>query len=253
MTTPRLLIIEDDYDVAEVLGVYFESQQYAVFHADSGGGGIRMAQRAYPQVILLDLMLPDIDGYETCRQLRRASLTRYIPIIFLTQRDDRATQIKGFELGADDYVTKPFNLDALRLRVQGVIRRATQEQLHEMRTGLPTGYLVQRELKLAGTQSPARAVLRLELEHLAAYNAHYGLLAGHDVFGQVGQIIQQTVAEQGTADDFIGVLEDGFIVLTAAAPERLLTVISQRFDALVPQFYTQAFPHLPFIRLLITA
>jgi DNA-binding response OmpR family regulator len=252
MTSPRLLLIEDDYDVAEVLGVYFESQQFSIFHADSGYAGIRLAQRAYPQVILLDLMLPDIDGYETCRRLRRTNLTRYIPIIFLTQRDDRATQLKGVELRADDYVTKPFNLDALRLRVQGVIRRATQESLHEIRTGLPTGYVVQRELMQVGTPSPSRAVLRLNLEHFSAYNHHYGMLAGHDVFSQVAQRIQQAVVEYGTVDDFIGVLEDTFIVLTAADPDRLSKHIVHAVDQLVPQFYTPAFPDLPFIRLYIT-
>ena len=137
MANLRMLVIEDDYDVAEMLLMYFSSHHYDVFHADSGLAGIQMARAKYPQIILLDVMMPDIDGYETCQQLRQASLTKYIPIIFLTQRDERANKVKGLELGADDYITKPFDLDELRLRVQGAIRRATRESLHESRTGLP--------------------------------------------------------------------------------------------------------------------
>src|SRR4051794_25785019 len=110
MANARLLVIEDDYDVAEMLLMYFTSHHYEVHHADSGMMGITMARSKFPEIILLDVMMPDIDGYETCRLLRQASLTKYIPIIFLTQRDERANRVKGLELGADDYITKPFDL-----------------------------------------------------------------------------------------------------------------------------------------------
>ena len=99
MANKRLLVIEDDYDVAEMLVMYFSAQQYEVYHADSGHMGISMARTKYPQLILLDVMMPDIDGYETCVLLRQASLTKYIPIIFLTQRDERSNKVKGLELG----------------------------------------------------------------------------------------------------------------------------------------------------------
>ncbi|MBK8029308.1 MAG: response regulator [Chloroflexi bacterium] len=121
----RLLLIEDDHDVADMLIMYFGVHQYEVLHADSGEQGVELARSRFPNLILLDVMLPDFDGYDVCQRLRATSFTRYMPIIFLTQRDERANKVKGLSLGADDYITKPFDIDELRLRVQTSIARAT--------------------------------------------------------------------------------------------------------------------------------
>src|SRR5688572_25118114 len=145
MAKHRLLLIEDDPDVAEMLLMYFQALEYDVLHADNGKEGIELARTKFPNLILLDVMLPDMDGYEICFRLRKMSLTKYIPTLFLTQKDERASKVKGLELGADDYITKPFDIDELRLRVEGAIRRATRENLHEARSGLPTGQLIEDE------------------------------------------------------------------------------------------------------------
>jgi DNA-binding response OmpR family regulator len=142
MNKMRVLAIEDDVDVAELLVMFFQGQGYEVFHADSGVGGISLARAKLPNVILLDIMLPDMEGFDVCRELRSANLTRYIPTIFLTQRNSRADKVSGLELGADDYITKPFDIEELRVRVQKSIHRATRDHLHEEITGLPTGPLV---------------------------------------------------------------------------------------------------------------
>src|SRR5439155_23212763 len=113
----RLLIIEDDVDVAEMLVVYFTGQGYEVFNAITGSEGIATARAKFPNLILLDIMLPDMDGFDVCKSLRTTMLTRNIPITFLTQRDSRADKVAGLELGADDYVTKPFDVEELRLRI----------------------------------------------------------------------------------------------------------------------------------------
>ena len=111
MNNSRLLLIEDDHDVAEMLIMYFASHNYEVLHADSGLAGIDIARTKFPALILLDVMLPYMDGYDVCRHLRQTSMTKYIPILFLTQRDERTAKVKGLELGADDYITKPFDID----------------------------------------------------------------------------------------------------------------------------------------------
>lgn len=241
MPTTRLLLIEDDPDVAEMLLTYFEAGDYAVYHADTGLDGIELARAKYPQVILLDLMLPDIDGYEVCLRLRQASLTRYIPIIFLTQRDERADKVKGLELGADDYVTKPFDVDELRLRVMSVIRRATRENLHEQRTGLPTAALVEEELARREQQGQPYKDIRLVINGFKAYNDVYGFLAGNEIFAFVTRIIQETVHELGTPDDFIGLLGDEFVVLTSHPnADALHETIARRFEEGVKAFYSFA-------------
>ncbi|MEO1443783.1 MAG: response regulator, partial [Chloroflexota bacterium] len=90
MQTKRLLIVEDDYDVAEMLLMYFTAKQYEVYHADTGMGGIDLARKKLPNLILLDVMLPELNGYEVCAHLRNVSLTKHIPVIFRTQKDGRA-------------------------------------------------------------------------------------------------------------------------------------------------------------------
>src|SRR5215471_16702130 len=138
MAKKRLLVVEDDTDVAEMLTVYFAGQGYDVLHSLTGKDGINLARSRFPNLVLLDVMLPDMDGFEVCKTLRTTTLTKNIPTIFLTQRDSRSDKVAGLELGADDYVTKPFDMEELRLRVQSSLRRSTRELLHDPRTGLPT-------------------------------------------------------------------------------------------------------------------
>ncbi len=228
MPSKRLLVIEDDFDVAEMLVMYFTSHQYEVSHADSGLVGVDMARTKYPQLILLDVMMPDIDGYETCRRLRQMTLTKYIPIIFLTQRDERANKVKGLELGADDYITKPFDIDELRLRVQAAIRRATRESLHESRSGLPTGPLVEEEIQRRRYLDRHYTSLQFGLDGFKTYCDVYGFVAGNEVFGYAARAIQRVISECRTTDDFIGVVEDHFVVLTDTDKGRSIEAMVRR-------------------------
>ncbi len=239
MLDKRLLLIEDDPDVAEMLVTYFATLGYAITHADTGEDGILLARQSYPQVILLDVMLPDIDGYETCRRLRQTTLTRYIPIIFLTQRDERSNKVKGLGLGADDYITKPFDMDELRLRVEGVIRRATRDSLHEGRTGLPTGTLVEEEVLRRQYMAQPYSVIHLAIGGYSLYNDIYGFMAGNDVFAYAARVIQQVISTRGTPDDFIGVQGDEFLILTSAPyADHIQTEIIAHFDEGISAFYS---------------
>jgi DNA-binding response OmpR family regulator len=241
MPSKRLLVIEDDYDVAEMLLMYFTSHQYEVYHADTGLAGVEMARTKYPQLILLDVMMPDIDGYETCRLIRQMTLTKYIPVIFLTQKDERANKVKGLELGADDYITKPFDIDELRLRVQGAIRRATRESLHEARTGLPTGQLVDEEIQRRQYLDEPSTEIRFTLNGFRQYCDVYGFLAGNEVFAFAAQSIQKIISQQGTTDDFVGVVDDHFVILTnAKKPDEIETAIKSNFSEGVKAFYSFA-------------
>jgi DNA-binding response OmpR family regulator len=239
MAKHRLLIIEDDYDVAEMLLMYFESQNYEVIHADNGTDGVGYARSKFPNLILLDVMLPDMDGYDVCLRLRRSGLTKFIPILFLTQRDERASKVRGLELGADDYITKPFDIDELRLRVQGAISRATRENLHEPRTGLPTGPLVEDEIKERLRSDENFTALGYTVEGFRAYHDVYGFVAANDVLSYAGNLIQKAVSAVGTPDDFVGMREDEFIVLTHVKDTKELdAMIRDQFAADARAFYS---------------
>jgi len=238
MANKRLLLIEDDYDVAEMLLMYFRSYDYEVLHADTGREGVEMARNRFPNLILLDVMLPYMDGYDVCLTLRGTALTKYIPILFLTQRDERASKVKGLELGADDYITKPFDIDELRLRVQGSIRRATRENLHEPRTGLPTGPMVQEEINRMSNDD-GTTELTYTIEGFNKFHDVYGFVAANDVINYAGNIIQKVLIQQGTQNDFIGIIEDQFIVLTQADDaDDIDQQIKSKFAEEVRAFYS---------------
>ena len=121
----RIILIEDDEGIAETLRFNLEASGHTVQSARDGASGLRLARTGAPDLILLDLMLPGMDGVEVCRQLRRTSP---VPIIMLTARDSEVDRILGLELGADDYVTKPFSIREVLARIAAVLRRAETGQ-----------------------------------------------------------------------------------------------------------------------------
>ena len=127
----KVLIVEDEPDLLRTVEYNFKQAGFQVLTATRGRDGVRLAQTEGPDVVLLDLMLPDIDGTEVCRQLRASAKTRAIPIIMVTAKGDEVDRVVGFEIGADDYVTKPFSVRELVLRVRAVLRRGRQLEQNE--------------------------------------------------------------------------------------------------------------------------
>jgi two-component system phosphate regulon response regulator PhoB len=124
----KLLIIEDDRSLANVVEYNFSNSGYEVFCAHDGQDGINQARNRMPDIILLDLMIPVVDGIEVCRQLRAESTTRDTPIIMVTAKSEEVDQLIGFSVGADDYVIKPFSVRVLLEKVKTVLRRHTRAQ-----------------------------------------------------------------------------------------------------------------------------
>jgi DNA-binding response OmpR family regulator len=238
MSKKRLLVIEDDVDVAEMLVVYFSGQGYEVLNAITGKDGISMARSKFPNLILLDVMLPDMDGFDVCKVLRTTTLTKFIPITFLTQRDARADKVAGLELGADDYVTKPFDVEELRLRIQGSIRRASREQLHDPRTGLPTSALV-NDVREGLMKKPNFTQLNVQLMAFKEFRENYGFMAADEALAFTGLALSETIAKAGTPDDFVGTVnEENYIILTLT-PEvnAFIEALSTRFKDGAKSFY----------------
>jgi DNA-binding response OmpR family regulator len=117
----RLLIIDDDQRLLDALALYFDKQGYQVFAASEGGEGLRQLYQVHPDLVILDIMLPRINGWELCERIRKMT---DVPIIMLTARGQEADRVKGLEMGADDYVAKPFSLRELAARVEAVLRRS---------------------------------------------------------------------------------------------------------------------------------
>ena len=126
---PYILIVEDESDIGESLRYNFERERFRVQIAESGEQGLRLAldEKNPPSLILLDLMLPGMNGIELCRRLRREPVTKDIPIIMLTAKASEADKIAGLDKGADDYITKPFSINEVMARVRAVLRRVDSD------------------------------------------------------------------------------------------------------------------------------
>ena len=203
MKKSKILIVEDDLDTSDMLRVYFEAQGYEVLTAAWGGDALEICQKTLPDLIIQDIRLPDIDGYEICRRLRDNLRTSQIPFIFLTEKREREDKMAGLKLGAVDYITKPFDVQELRLRVRNALRRAGYESLVNPITGLPGGRMVEEQLELLLERSEW-AILSISVNELEAFNEAYGFVAGDDVLRAVGLILNNAVEEVGTLEDFVG-------------------------------------------------
>lgn len=123
-TRQKILIVDDELDALTALKRALESENYNVVEAADGLSAIQKVKDEKPDIVLLDLMLPEIDGFEVCKQLKSDPLYRHVPIIMLTAKGEINDKIEGIEIGADDYVTKPFNLNEIKARIKMVLRRA---------------------------------------------------------------------------------------------------------------------------------
>jgi len=238
MGKARLLIVEDDIDIGNMLKIYFNGLDFDVDVAVRGSDALEKTKQVLPHLIVLDIMLPDIDGYEVCRVLRTNMRTSHIPVIFLTQKDERSDKLQGLELGADDYITKPFDIEELKLRVQGAIRRAERESLTDPRTGLPAGRLIEEQLRRI-IREKGWALLDARINHFEPFKDVYGFVAGDDVLRFTAMLIGEVVDELGTASDFIGHAGgDNFIVITTDDKSiELKKRIKERFDQEVQTHY----------------
>ncbi|MCC6260327.1 MAG: response regulator [Anaerolineales bacterium] len=238
MPSPRLLVVEDDVDIANMLKIYFSGLQFTVDVANRGMDALEKVKHVLPHLMVLDIMLPDIDGYEVCRRLRTNTRTSHIPVIFLTQKDERSDKLQGLELGADDYITKPFDIEELKLRVQGAIRRSERESLTDPRSGLPAGRLIEEQLRRI-IRADNWALLDLRLNNFDAFKDVYGFVAGDDVLRFASMVIGEVVDELGTTNDFVGHAGgDNFIIITTneAAPA-IRQKLKERFAAEVQSHY----------------
>jgi len=238
MSGGRILVVEDDFDISSMLQLYFKSQGYEVYVAPRGGVALEMTRQNMPNVIVLDIMLPDIDDYEVCRQLRTNLRTSHIPIIFLTQKDERNDKIQGLELGADDYITKPFDLEELRLRVRNTIKSAEIASLTSPSTGLASGRLIEQQLRELMRRQDW-GILYIGITGLDAFNEVYGFVAGEEVLRFTGMLLNDVIDEMGTVDDFVGHIGgDNFIIITRKElVEPLRTEIINRFKENVGTHY----------------
>jgi PleD family two-component response regulator len=188
--------------------------------------------------VILDIRLPDIDGYEVARRLRGDRRTSEVPIIFLTEKRDRSDRLQGLELGADDYITKPFDVQELRLRVRNALKRVSQGSLTNPVTGLPEGALVDEKLSESLHQD-GFAVLFAAIDNMDVFREAYGFVASDDVLRAISLMIVNTLREVSRPEDFLGHLDsaDFVLVIPASNLALLSEKLRSRLDQSMEYFY----------------
>lgn len=214
MDKSRILIVEDDLDLSEMVSSYFRVQNYDVLTAAWGEEALELADENKLDLIMLDIRLPDIDGFELCRRLRNNRKTMDTPIIFLTEKRDRVDKLQGLELGVVDYITKPFDIQELRLRVRNAINRSQMPSATNPVTNLPEGSIVDEKLGEL-LEKDGWAVLQFNIERLSLFRERYGFVAADDVLRAVTLMVRNAVREFGGEDDFVGHLgTERFLIIT---------------------------------------
>lgn len=233
-----ILIVEDDTDVADMLNAYFRVQGYNVITVNWGEEVLDACRAQRPDLTILDIRLPDIDGYEVARRLRSNRRTEDIPIIFLTEKRNRVDRLQGLEIGADDYITKPFDIQELRLRVRNALRRSSHGALNNPVTNLPEGGLVDERLRELA-DNPGWALLVVKLVNLDLFRDAYGFVASDDVVRAVALMIQNAVRDLGSPSDFIGQLTPAQFILVISADTVSLVAarIRSRLEQSLDYFY----------------
>jgi len=235
---PKILIVEDDPDVAEMLDAYFNVLGYEVNTVYLGEEAVSVCRTNRPDLIILDIRLPDIDGYEVASRLRSNRRTDDIPIIFLTEKRARPDRLRGLELGADDYITKPFDFQELRLRARNALRRSGQGPLTNPITNLAGNALIEERLRECLEKENWTALL-IKLQNLSVFRDKYGFVASDDVLRAIGLMIQNAIRDLGSQGDFIGQYsQTEFLLITKPSfSANLLERIQSRLEQSLDYFY----------------
>jgi diguanylate cyclase (GGDEF)-like protein len=235
----RVLIADDDPSIRQLLEATLRNDGYDVISASNGHELVRLAQERAPGLILVDLVMPQMDGYEAIRQMRNDTRTAHIPMLILTARSHTGDVVVGFETGADDYIAKPFDIAELLARVKSHLRRAAQRPVLNPLTGAPGGVLFSQELRHRIARGAPLALLYADLDNFKAFNDAYGFSRGDRAILLVAGIIQSVLISHGNPDDFVGHIGgDDFAVLTA--PDQVDTLcrsLISTFDREVLQLY----------------
>jgi diguanylate cyclase (GGDEF)-like protein len=226
----RILVIDDEATLLEVMRINLEIEGYEVVTALSGETGLVSAVVDEPDVILLDIMMPDVDGWEICQRLRSDTRTKYTPVIMLTALDETHNVVKGFESGADDYLAKPFNNAELFARIRAVLSKAGKGLVVDPLTKLPGKHQIYEETrKRLERRNKFFAFIYVDISNLRFINDRYGVDRGDVVIRMVADILADIVMP---GEEFLGYMgEDDFVVLTVPLRvEQLFTSLTKRFD-----------------------
>lgn len=214
-TTQSILVVDDEPHIVQILKFTLEKAGYQVFTAINGEEGLQQVKDLQPSLVILDVMMPVMDGYEVCRKMRDDFKMNQIPIIMLSAKGDLAERVRGLEGGANDYLIKPYSNDELLLRVSNCLEWNQKQKEANPLTGLPGNTAIDRELmKRIANQKPY-SFLYVDIDNFKGFNDHYGYQKGDEIIFFVSAILRKAVEKLGSKEDFIGHIGgDDFVLIS---------------------------------------
>ena len=234
----RVLVADDDVDVAGLVRMSLELEGFAVEVVPDGRRALERICADPPDVVLLDVMMPGLDGVEVVRRLRASAATAALPVLLLTARGLSADKVVGLTAGADDYIVKPFDTAELVARIRTTLRRTADVRAVSPLTGLPGNGRIELELRSRLGSGQAFAVSHVDLDEFKSYNDRYGFLRGDGLLRALAGCLLDAAADEDPPV-FVGhVGGDDFVVLsTPEQAERVAHRAVERFDEVVRAHY----------------
>jgi diguanylate cyclase (GGDEF)-like protein len=234
-----VLVVDDDPDVARFVEVNLRSAGYEVTVASDGEEAVERALDLRPDLVLLDVMMPKLDGFEVAQRLRRDPRTSSSSIIMLTAKALSADKVLGLSSGADDYIIKPFDPVELLARVKGTLRRAREMRALSPLTGLPGNIRIQEEIRRLVSEDQKFAILYADLDHFKAYNDHYGFVRGDRAIQLLARLSTEVAHDVVGPAGFVGHVggDDFIMIVPADVAESTAAELCRRFDATAPLLY----------------
>lgn len=235
----RVLVVEDEPNIREIINFNLENWGFEVIQAEDGETALAMAEEYSPDLILLDLMLPKMDGIEVCRRLKSGFWTSRIPVIMLTAKKEVKDKVRGMEVGADDYITKPFSREELEARVKMVLSRTRSQRDRNPLTSLPGQIAVQGHVERLLADNIPFALLYLDLDNFKGYNDYYGHSRGDEVIKLLADVIVGAVAQRGSRGDYVGHIggDDYTVVCAPEAAKEISDDIVAEFEIKVTSLF----------------
>ena len=234
-----VLVVDDDIDVARFIEVNLRLEGFDVVVAHDGLEALEVIAETTPDLALLDVMMPRLDGVELTRRLRSDPLTASLPVIMLTAKSLSADKVVGLTAGADDYIIKPFDTLELIARVRSTLRRNAEMRAVSPLTGLPGNHRINEEIAARASGAQHFAVCHVDLDNFKAFNDRYGWLRGDDVITLLASCLKAAGAEAGLPQPFIGHVggDDFVIICTPEQVEQLTKDCLSLFDRGVRQLH----------------
>lgn len=240
MRKERIITIDDDPDILDVLNLTL-SEFYEVEQAGNGAEGLELVNKHIPNLIICDYMMPVMNGKEFCKHLKKDVLLQHIPVIMLTGKGEVHDMVGGIEAGADDYIVKPFDPDALLARIRMILRRTVRSLDANPLTHLPGNTSIMEELQNQIDSKNIFAVGYVDLDKFKIYNDKYGFEKGDEVICETARLLIKIVREVAGSDSFIGHIGgDDFVFITDfASAEKVSKKLVEEFDKNSPKFYNE--------------